>query len=174
MAVSQLYYTRAVSLALRSQGHKGLQALTATINQQMTALVKLVRGDLSKLHRLTLGALIVVDVHARDVLAKLVKDGVSHDNNFEWLAQLRYYWEANKAYPTHMRGLGPTGLESSPGTIPDEGFFCSPLHFLFSSSPPKILFLCIISIHRRVYGPGRGADRANAHVFHRLRQRVSG
>jgi dynein heavy chain len=41
-------------------------------------------------------ALITIEVHARDVIEKLVKAGCSTMNDFEWVSQLRFYWDKDQ------------------------------------------------------------------------------
>ena len=50
----------------------------------------MVRGELPKLARAVLCALITIDVHARDVVSDLVRNEVSEPDSFDWLKQLRY------------------------------------------------------------------------------------
>jgi dynein heavy chain len=52
-------------------------------------LRELVRTDLSKIGRMTMSALIVIEVHARDVVVKMLEEGVSTPNDFEWVSQIR-------------------------------------------------------------------------------------
>jgi dynein heavy chain, axonemal len=43
--------------------------------------------------RKKLVALITVEVHSRDVIERMAKANCSSVNAFEWLSQLRFYWE---------------------------------------------------------------------------------
>ena len=47
-------------------------------------MIDLVRGKLEKAQRNTMGALIVLDVHALTVTQRLVKERVEDINNFAW------------------------------------------------------------------------------------------
>ncbi|KAJ3188443.1 Dynein heavy chain 3, axonemal [Gaertneriomyces sp. JEL0708] len=93
LCVSQIFWTKEVTEAIREGGVLGLRAYKELCTKQLEETVALVRGDLSAMARMTLSALVVIDVHARDVVADLEKQEVSQENDFGWLSQLRYYWE---------------------------------------------------------------------------------
>ncbi|XP_039313454.1 dynein heavy chain 1, axonemal [Solenopsis invicta] len=59
-------------------------------------LQKLIRGPQTEVQRLMLEAVITIEVHAKDVLYKLIQERVTNTNEFEWISQLRYYWVENK------------------------------------------------------------------------------
>jgi dynein heavy chain, axonemal len=61
--------------------------------RQIDAMVDLVRAPLDKQQRTLLGALLTIDVHARDVIRTLVSKRTRQLTDFEWTKQLRYYWD---------------------------------------------------------------------------------
>lgn len=90
LAVVSAYWTRDVEAALESGT---MEAYMEQINGDVVGLTDLVRGKLSSLERKTLSANIVISVHNRDVTTNLLKEKVSSVSAFEWVSQLRYYWE---------------------------------------------------------------------------------
>ncbi|GAB1599971.1 hypothetical protein Ahia01_000274600, partial [Argonauta hians] len=90
---SSIYWTSEVSDAMSKED--GLKDYLRKSNKQIDEIVELVRGKLSSGARITLGALTVIDVHARDVVAELYEKDVYSTHDFIWLSQLRYYWEDN-------------------------------------------------------------------------------
>jgi len=56
----------------------------------LDGLRTLVRSPLTKIGRQILSALIVIEVHARDVVSNMIEEKVKNANDFEWISQLRY------------------------------------------------------------------------------------
>lgn len=111
LAVSQIFWTRDVVHALVHSGADGLKAFSEKYSRGLQDEVQLVRGNLTKLQRLTLGALVVIDVHARDVLVEMARDGVHDETDFAWQAQLRYAWEGDTVIVRMLNAVARYGYE---------------------------------------------------------------
>ncbi|XP_018647924.1 putative dynein heavy chain [Schistosoma mansoni] len=95
LAGSMYYWTINVEQAIQNN-LDAMKNYLKVNNQQIDEIVAMVRGQLSKQNRITLQALIVLDVHARDVLAELISLKCQSNTDFSWLSQLRYYWIEQK------------------------------------------------------------------------------
>ncbi|XP_073386521.1 uncharacterized protein [Physcomitrium patens] len=87
LCISSMYWTLEMGAAIHADA---LQAYERKCTSQLQDIVNKVRGQLSKLERKTIGALIVIDVHARDVCKALAEQGVNDELDFDWISQLRY------------------------------------------------------------------------------------
>ena len=72
-----------------------LEAFYEKLCVELMRTVELVRGDISKALRVAIGALVVMDVHNRDTVQEMTVLQVSSRTDFDWLSQLRYYWNAD-------------------------------------------------------------------------------
>lgn len=90
--VSCMTWTQEVESAI---GKNETENYLQKCNEQILDLVDLVRGKLSSGSQMTIEALIVLDVHARDIVQQLVDNNVISANEFNWISQMRYYWRTS-------------------------------------------------------------------------------
>lgn len=110
--------------------------------ESLLKIVDLVRGQLTTLQRATLGALVVMDVHARDVVTALADGNIASESDFDWQAQLRSYWLEDTAGDrgrTLMMHMMSAELE----------FGCAAAGFFVAQLRLGALFCCCV-FHSRV------------------------
>ncbi|XP_052747070.1 dynein axonemal heavy chain 12 [Bicyclus anynana] len=99
LAISQIYWAVDVHECLNTHKLSELKSFHDSLTKQLNETVGIIRRtDLSKLSSITVKALIVIDVHAKDVIQYLVEKDVTEVTDFQWLAQLRYYWEEERVF----------------------------------------------------------------------------
>lgn len=80
--------------------HSGDKHAMKNFSQKLTShlgdLTTMVRGDLSGEDRKKVNTLIIIDVHARDIIATFVRDSIMDAREFAWESQLRFYWERDE------------------------------------------------------------------------------
>ena len=108
---SQIHWTTDVEKAIKEEGVLGVKKYHEFLEDQLKDSVKLVRQKLTKQETITLNALIVIDVHAKDVVGKLIENEVGDVGAFEWISQLRYYWENEDCYVKCVSTTFPYGYE---------------------------------------------------------------
>ena len=99
--VAQMTWARGTEQALR--GKEPLKRMIQWSNDYKNELQKLIlkiRGNLTKLQRSIIVALVTTDVHARDIIDELIARKIDNIYDFLWQQQLRYYWESVGANAT--------------------------------------------------------------------------
>uniref|UniRef100_A0A4X2M0M8 AAA+ ATPase domain-containing protein n=1 Tax=Vombatus ursinus TaxID=29139 RepID=A0A4X2M0M8_VOMUR len=93
---SQIWWTTDVGIAF-SRLEEGYETALKDYNKkqisQLNALIALLLGELTPGDRQKIMTICTIDVHARDVVAKLVSQKVGSSQAFAWLSQLRHRWD---------------------------------------------------------------------------------
>ncbi|ELR57060.1 Dynein heavy chain 2, axonemal, partial [Bos mutus] len=97
ITASQIQWTADVTKCLLTAKERADKKILKVMKKKQVSILnkysEAIRGNLTKIMRLKIVALVTIEVHARDVLEKLYKSGLMDVSSFDWLSQLRFYWE---------------------------------------------------------------------------------
>jgi len=96
--VAQMTWARDTEVALRGENEgsaKDMAAWSVVYKGELHKLILLIRGNLNKLARMIIVALVTTDVHARDIIDDLREGNIESPHDFLWQQQLRYYWKTD-------------------------------------------------------------------------------
>uniref|UniRef100_A0A8C2U8V4 Dynein axonemal heavy chain 10 n=1 Tax=Coturnix japonica TaxID=93934 RepID=A0A8C2U8V4_COTJA len=96
LAANQVWWTWEVEDVFRKvkKGEKQAMKLYAKkMHRQIDELVTRITEPLSKNDRRKYNTVLIIDVHARDIVDTFVRDSILQAQEFEWESQLRFYWD---------------------------------------------------------------------------------
>uniref|UniRef100_A0A8C6I3F8 Dynein, axonemal, heavy chain 2 n=1 Tax=Mus spicilegus TaxID=10103 RepID=A0A8C6I3F8_MUSSI len=97
ITASQIQWTADVTKCLMTAKERSDKKILKVMKKKQVSILnkysEAIRGNLTKIMRLKIVALVTIEIHARDVLEKLYKSGLMDVSSFDWLSQLRFYWE---------------------------------------------------------------------------------
>jgi len=99
LAGTQIWWTFSVEDVFRrvATGDKyAMKNELAKESKDLTELVGLVRESIPPLLRRSVNTLIILDVHARDIVDGFVRDSILSAKEFSWEMQLRFLWDQKK------------------------------------------------------------------------------
>ncbi|XP_036766314.2 dynein axonemal heavy chain 17 [Manis pentadactyla] len=101
LTCTQIWWTTEVGLAF-ARLEEGYENAIKDYNKkqvsQLNALITLLIGNLSAGDRMKIMTICTVDVHARDVVAKMITAKVESSQAFTWQSQLRHRWDEEKRH----------------------------------------------------------------------------
>eukprot|EP00069_Balaena_mysticetus_P013367 bmy_01484T0 len=96
LAASQVWWTWEVEDVFRKvqQGEKqAMKNYGRKMHRQIDKLVTRIAMSLSRNDRKKYNTVLIIDVHARDIVDSFIRGSVLEAREFEWESQLRFYWD---------------------------------------------------------------------------------
>ncbi|CAJ1990204.1 dynein heavy chain [Leishmania donovani] len=100
IAVAQIYWTQGCEEALTTKGE--VDGYAKVLDRQLRQLVEVVQSPLTAMQQINMGALITIEVHAKDTVDSMQAAKVSSMQSFEWMKQLRFYFDHSDGF-CHIR-----------------------------------------------------------------------
>ncbi|KAF6093338.1 dynein axonemal heavy chain 17 [Phyllostomus discolor] len=101
LTCTQIWWTTEVGMAF-ARLEEGYENAIKDYNKkqisQLNALITLLIGSLSAGDRMKIMTICTIDVHARDVVAKMITAKVESSQAFTWQSQLRHRWDEEKRH----------------------------------------------------------------------------
>uniref|UniRef100_A0A3Q1G9E8 Dynein axonemal heavy chain 10 n=1 Tax=Acanthochromis polyacanthus TaxID=80966 RepID=A0A3Q1G9E8_9TELE len=95
LAANQVWWTWEVEDVFQKvkKGQKlALRSYADKMHQQIDELVTRITQPLKKNDRRKINTVLIIDVHARDIVDSFVRNSIMDAQEFEWESQLRFYW----------------------------------------------------------------------------------
>lgn len=95
ITAGQIIWTTECEAALSDAetAKKSMRQLKKKWVSYLGKLTLVTRSKLNKIERNKVVSLITIEVHARDVIDKLGRVGCTALTDFDWVSQLRFYWD---------------------------------------------------------------------------------
>lgn len=93
LVVASIFWTSDIHTSLLQRNRDLLKSVLNEINTNLDEITEAIRSsEITNLNRVTLKSLCIQDVQARDITQRLLVNKHSDIDDFDWIAQLRYYW----------------------------------------------------------------------------------
>lgn len=96
LVITQIWWSIDVNEAFRRQGEgyeHALKDLQRKQVQQLNALIVLLLGELCVGDRQKIMTICTIDVHSRDIVARIIQQRIDTASAFQWQSQLRHRWD---------------------------------------------------------------------------------
>ncbi|CAF3538826.1 unnamed protein product [Rotaria sordida] len=95
LAANQIWWSWEVEDTFNkvAKGQKmGMKNYAKQLHAQIEEVVTEIRNPLASNDRKKFNTVLIIDVHAKDIIDKFVRDSILDAREFEWESQLRFYW----------------------------------------------------------------------------------
>ncbi|KAL5967709.1 Dynein heavy chain 10 axonemal [Taenia solium] len=95
LAATQIWFTwetEDVFKRMKTGQRRALKDFNRKLLEQISQIVRMVRGYLEPNVMKKLETVLILDVHAKDIIEGFIRDSIHAVEEFEWESQLRFYW----------------------------------------------------------------------------------